>query len=456
MAPVSIQSIETLSQFAASALVSSIWQGIVLAAGVGLFLRFLPRTTPAIRFTIWTAAFLILSLLPFFHVYSSPAAHAASAHGALFQADARWGMAIVVVWLALSLVRIVSLATGAYRLHTLWKQATPIAAASTFVSTLSSARLRNAQLCTSTSIERPSVIGFFSPRILIPSWLFDKLTPPELEQIVLHEVGHLRRADDWINLLQKLALVLFPLNPALLWVERRLCFERELACDDAVLRATNAPRAYATCLTSLAEHCLDRRKVSLALGALERKSDLSRRVYSILSRKKAMSRPQAQLVFAVLILALVGEATGLSRCPEFVSFSSNSPMHSTAQTATPSLPLSAPAGYQNVVFHPSTSATPHVTLLKASMPSGPTPQTVRHAAKKKSRSALKSSQPPALQSARGNRPKTQQWVVLTSWSQTSRSQPATPGMVLTVTSEHNFPSRYAAVPTPDGWLVIQL
>jgi hypothetical protein len=378
-------------------------------------------------------------------------------------------MAIVALWFALSLVRIVSLAISAYRLHILWKQATPIAAASTFVSSLSNARLRNAQLCTSASIERPSVIGFFSPRILIPSWLFDKLTPPELEQIVLHEAGHLRRADDWINLLQKLALVLFPLNPALLWVERRLCFERELACDDAVLRATNAPRAYATCLTSLAEHCLNRSKVSLALGALGRKSDLSRRVYSILSRKKAMTRTQAQFVFAALILALVGEATGLSRCPEFVSFSSvaNSPMHSAAQAAAPSTPLSAPAGYQNVVFHPSTSAASHATLLKASMPSGPAPQIVRHATKKKSRPTLKSVQPPTLQSARGNRPQTQQWVVLTtSWSQTSwgqtsvsqtsRSQQATPGVVLTVATEHNFPSRYAAVPTPDGWLVIQL
>jgi beta-lactamase regulating signal transducer with metallopeptidase domain len=28
----------------------------------------------------------------------------------------------------------------------------------------------------------------------------------------MHEMEHLRRADDWTNLLQKLALVFFPLN----------------------------------------------------------------------------------------------------------------------------------------------------------------------------------------------------------------------------------------------------
>ena len=60
------------------------------------------------------------------------------------------------------------------------------------------------------------MIGFFSPRLLIPEWLFAKLAPSDLQQIVLHECEHLRRGDDWINLLQKVGLALFPLNPALL------------------------------------------------------------------------------------------------------------------------------------------------------------------------------------------------------------------------------------------------
>ncbi|MEI4861539.1 M56 family metallopeptidase, partial [Klebsiella pneumoniae] len=80
---------------------------------------------------------------------------------------------------------------------------------------------------------------------LIPDWLFARMTAGELEQIVMHEAEHLRRRDDWTNLLQKLCLVLFPLNPALVWMERRLCREREMACDEGVIRMTRAPRAYA-------------------------------------------------------------------------------------------------------------------------------------------------------------------------------------------------------------------
>ncbi len=52
---------------------------------------------------------------------------------------------------------------------------------------------------------------------------------------------------------------LFPLNPALAWMERRLCREREMACDEGVVRSTQAPRAYAACLASLAERRLERR-----------------------------------------------------------------------------------------------------------------------------------------------------------------------------------------------------
>ena len=132
------------------------------------------------------------------------------------------------------------------------------------------------------------MIGFLAPRILIPEWLFARLTPGELEQVVLHEAEHLRRRDDWTNLLQKLSLVLFPLNPALAWMERRLCREREMACDEGVVRRTQAPRAYAACLTSLAERGLQRRVQALSLGAFERRPELVHRVHSILRRRQAL------------------------------------------------------------------------------------------------------------------------------------------------------------------------
>lgn len=434
---------------AASSFVASVWQGLVLAAGVWLCLRLLPRTTAAIRFTIWTAAFVVLALLPFLHAYAGRAEQELSARGSMLQVDVRWSFAVAGLWMLLSLLRAGRLVASGFRLRGIWKRATPVVACD---SLLSSVGLRGVQLCTSCDVDCPSVIGFFSPRILIPLELFERLTLPELEQIVLHEMGHLRRRDDWINLLQKLGLVLFPLNPVLVWIERRLCFERELACDDDVLRLTRAPKAYASCLTSLAERRLDRRAVSLSLGAWERQSELARRVHRILRRGEGMGRTQARVVLSVLVLALLGGAAELSRCPRIVSFSSASSFAGVAPLVRGEAQMLPAAEYHPVVSPMQGAA--HETLLKAAMPSGQGLRT------EVAGGQAHHTRTPLLQRTKGRRAPArpvQQWVVLTSWSEPAASGVSSVSrMVLTVAGERDFLPSYAAVPTDGGWLVIKL
>ena len=138
--------------------------------------------------------------------------------------------------------------------------------------------------------------------------------------MVIHEMEHLRRGDDWTNLLQKLALVLFPLNPALVWVERRLCAERELACDDRVLHAGSGRKAYALCLTHLAEYSLVRRGFALVLGAWERRPELVRRVQRILYQPaRTMGRKPALAVCGTLLAGIFGCTLTLAHAPQLVS-----------------------------------------------------------------------------------------------------------------------------------------
>jgi len=437
-----MQSIESVSRFVASSFVSGIWQGVVLVACVGLCLRLVQGITASIRFAIWTAVFAVLAVLPLVHAYSPLAVGGIATHAAVMRVDARWSFAIAAVWLIVSMTRGVKLAMSAVRLRGIWKRAVPIEGCQGM---LSAAELRGVELCTSSDVDRPSVIGFFSPRILVPVELFEELTATELEQIVLHEIGHLRRADDWINLLQKLCLVLVPLNPVLIWIERRLCLERELACDDEVLRLTKSPKAYATCLTNLAEHRLGRRAAALSLGAWEKRSELAQRVHSILRGSEVMGRTRARIVMSLLVLGLLGGSAELSRCPQLVSFSGAvSPMSSKAQ----SLPAAA---YQDVAFRTSDhmQGAPHETLLKASMPVVHGVRPVSH---------VTSGHPqlqhaPLMLRSRQRRAETQQvrrLVVLTSWD-----EPERPRMIFTVT-ERVISASYAAVPTAGGWLVIQL
>ena len=312
--------VAALSQVAAGSLVTAVWQGILLATVVGLGLRLLPKTPPAVRFAIWFGVFAVVAALPVLSLLPHAAGSAHVGGHAWFVLNDGWCVAIAAVWLAASLARAVTLALAALRVRALWKRATPVE-----LINVAHAGPRRAQVCTSDEVDRPTVIGFFAPKILIPAWLLEKLTPAELEQIVLHEAGHLGRADDWMNLLQKIALVVFPLNPALAWVERRLCFERELAVDERVLHAfagkAGAAKAYAACLATLAEYRLGRRALTLALGALGRESELGRRVGRILRREAAMKPLHSRLVLSGAMLGLLVAATGFEHCPQVVGFS---------------------------------------------------------------------------------------------------------------------------------------
>jgi hypothetical protein len=328
------------------------------------------------------------------------------------------------------------------------------------------------------------VLGFLRPRILVPESLFAELSAPDLEQVVLHEMEHLRRGDDWTNLVQKLALVAFPLNPVLVWVERRLCLERELACDDGVLRSTGAPKAYATCLARLAEHAMMLREASsLALGALgaalERRSELVRRVHRILadSQPRTMSRSQAAAVTMVLVAGLLGGAAWLEHAPELVRFAPANMVAAAKVDASVALPesgLQRGAQARPVVDRVRSGRRPQ--LISAVMTSRALPGDWSVAVKNGSAEARKPKVPRAVAAkavVTRVRPRVMQqasqaaiasqvrpglpagvqpgsFVVLTRWQET---EPA-PAMLVALPEQVSH--TYAAVRVADGWLIVSL
>jgi beta-lactamase regulating signal transducer with metallopeptidase domain len=311
-----LASLGPIASIAASALVSALWEGAVLAGLTWATLRAFPRLSAAARSMVWLGVFaLLIGLQVFPLVARSDETEAVSVPAA--HLDARWGYVILGLWVMLSLVRTVQLGIGVVHLRRLTKRAVELTAEAGFDEIVAGRRVR---LCVSDEIARPSVIGFFQPKVLIPAELMARLPEAELKQVLIHEMEHLRRADDWTNLLQKLALVAFPLNPALAWVERRLCAERELACDDRVLEAGNGRKAYAMCLAHLAEHAMLQRGMSLALGAWEKRPELVRRVERILRGERTLGRRLAVGVTGGVMAASLVGALALSRSPEMVSF----------------------------------------------------------------------------------------------------------------------------------------
>ena len=253
----------------AGVLFASLWQGTLLVLLVALGLRLLPKLPAAARAAIWAAVLAVIAL----HPALALAGHARSGAGAgLLHVESGVSTALLAVWALASMFRLFQLLIGGWELWRVLRTAQPLAAPSA-IAALLKASSRKPLLCVSNAVNRPCVAGFFRPRVLLPADLLPNLSEAELLQIVLHELEHLRRGDDWVNLLQQVATVILPLHPALFWLNRQLALERELACDDAVLRTTHAGRAYAACLAHVAEHSLLRRGLTLALGALSSHED---------------------------------------------------------------------------------------------------------------------------------------------------------------------------------------
>ena len=101
-------------------------------------------------------------------------------------------------------------------------------------------------------IAAPVLIGIFRPVILLPPAALTGWSPDELEMVLLHELAHVRRWDNLVNLLQRCLESLLFFHPAVWLLSGWVRQEREACCDASVVARTNQPHAYAELLVALA------------------------------------------------------------------------------------------------------------------------------------------------------------------------------------------------------------
>ena len=314
-------------QFFAGRALNSIPEGILIALFAWIILRLVGRQNSGTRFAVWFVALLAIALIPFI-----PIARVGGTVGRVVRAEVvlpgAWAIVIFVLWTSVAVIATVRIVIGLLKVRSLRNTASPLAAdalAPELRETLDQCRaIRPVELRVSSRVRVPAAIGFFHPVILLPEWAIETLTPEELRTVVLHEFAHLRRRDDWTNLAQKLVRAVFFFHPAVLWIEKRLSLEREMACDDAVLAETQNPHAYARCLVSLAERSFLRRGVALAQAAISHAHETSLRVAQILD----MDRPRATRLFKpamAAVMAVVAIAfAALPSAPRLVAFQDRS------------------------------------------------------------------------------------------------------------------------------------
>jgi beta-lactamase regulating signal transducer with metallopeptidase domain len=165
-----------VSQFIAQACIAGLWQGLALISAVAILLRLVPRVSAAVRFAVWAFAFALAAIMPLLHL---PAPSVLKPHeaSAMVHLGAGWGLAIAAIWTVFVLGRGAQLLMHGISLRCIWKHSQPVLTEGPICALLQRSGRRAVEICTSTDVDSPSVIGFFSPRLLIPEWLFAKLAP---------------------------------------------------------------------------------------------------------------------------------------------------------------------------------------------------------------------------------------------------------------------------------------
>ncbi len=322
--------LHSVAPIAAERLLFSMGIGTLLAMVVWLLLQLLPERDSKTSFIVWFSTLVVTAALPF--LYSGHGATAAAPTHAVVTVSSSWAAGIFFLWASVTIAGLVRVALALLQIRRLRSKSRALdeQTLSPELAALigESRRSRPVQLLVSKQVEVPTAIGFFKPAIVLPAWLLEGTPAEDLKFILLHELAHLRRRDDWTNLAQQVVKAFLFFLPSIWWIERKLSLDREMACDDAVLAHSGTPRAYAECLAHVAERSFLRRQLALAQAAVARLRQLTMRVTRILDP----SRPQPSQLWKPAVPAVVVVA-GLcvfsaSQAPVLIGFADRAPVAS--------------------------------------------------------------------------------------------------------------------------------
>jgi beta-lactamase regulating signal transducer with metallopeptidase domain len=208
-----------------------------------------------------------------------------------------WAALALAGWLGGTVVIVFSVAVGRLRLRGLRLAAHPPSRADWLpLLRLLCDRLgigRRVTLLQSADDLMPVTWGWWKPVILLPAQA-DEWSVERRRVVLLHELAHVQRWDCLTQMMARAACALYWFNP-LVWVgARRMCIERERACDDLVLNGGCRASDYAAHLLEIARTF--RRVPQVAAIAMARSSHLEGRIAAIVDASRARRAPRALLV----------------------------------------------------------------------------------------------------------------------------------------------------------------
>ena len=330
------------------ALLNSLWQAVLVAAAVWLLLKLTPRINAATRHAVWWAVLAVVVLLPVVtgigagnrEWLTNPAPPSAPPmQSARLPSVAQAASpvrpvpntidpgdlpaAVISIWSVVCLLLFARIAWSYGHLRRIKRRAHPAPPELQFHfdAWMLACRIpRKVKLLVSREIQSPIAAGFLHPAVLLPESLLDQFTESDLHHVLLHELAHMARRDDWTNLWARVAGALLVFHPVAAWIVRRIDRERELACDDWVVAQTGDARPYAASLARLFELCSVRRRTLLASGMAENAGHLSHRIEMLLRRGRQFTARISALRVGGMAAVLLAFAAAGVRMPRWIVF----------------------------------------------------------------------------------------------------------------------------------------
>jgi beta-lactamase regulating signal transducer with metallopeptidase domain len=324
--------------FAVTVLVNALWQPALIAGIAWVALKISRCNNATTRHAVWSLALVASFIVPFIsampivlpHYTTSPVASVQqkhvpttqfrASHEAVpprqsslsvtrpsFQVQPTIAQIATAAWLVVVLAILARLLISLIYLNRLKHDALPLAVEARHALTRYDRAHkgdRDVRICVSDEITVPVAVGIFDAMILIPSDLVHELDANDLDRVLLHELAHVRRSDDWINLFERIVQAMFFFSPGIYWISRQMDLEREVACDDWVLEQSAENVPYARCLARIVEMTQWPYRAPAAPGVFVTRKSMSIRIERLLARGRDI-RVRLALVPSLLALLFI-------------------------------------------------------------------------------------------------------------------------------------------------------
>jgi beta-lactamase regulating signal transducer with metallopeptidase domain len=287
---------------------------IVLFAGALVLALKALRVSASARHQVWVTAFVVVALLPLLALtlpritialpysalgiavpdLSTPGEHL------LDRLTGSWIWSIYAIGAGLMLARLVGARVA---LRALWRSARPHAAQAEFDEIK---RIAGVSAAIEIRVsDKPIAPLTWGDRVLLPASAID-WPAQRMRNVLLHELCHMARRDSLTQMSAAVVRAVFWFSPAVWFALRELRVEQEHACDECVLTGGVASADYAQTLLDVA---MGSRPAHLGMGvstAMVQRSNLERRVLTILKPAQARLLRTAHKAMLGVVLLCAG------------------------------------------------------------------------------------------------------------------------------------------------------